>query len=120
MKVTTVSAAVPRARPAGAHALDAARSRAMPKTTGRGVASEATGPAMSEAEAGRLLEEANALARQAELGLYFRKSEFSEQMIIEVVDKHSGDVIRQIPPEEMLRRMRVLAGTGGLLAETRG
>jgi flagellar protein FlaG len=52
-----------------------------------------------------------------QVGLEFIKDQATGQRIIKVYDRQSGDLIRQIPPEEVLSFLRqVAAGKGALVS----
>ncbi len=51
-------------------------------------------------------------------GLEFEISEVDKRLITRVVDRETGDLIRQIPSEEALRIARSLDKTSGLLLQT--
>ncbi|MEG3117031.1 flagellar protein FlaG [Salinicola sp. 4072] len=60
---------------------------------------------------GDQLSELNEAMRQ--YGLRFELSEFDSRVITKVVDKETGEVIRQIPAEEMLRIAEAFASDNG-------
>lgn len=64
------------------------------------------------AEATRKVEE---LFRTVRRSLQFRDDPTSGRMVVSVIDAESGEVIRQIPPEQMLRMAANLEQLNGLL-----
>ncbi|MBR9856086.1 MAG: flagellar biosynthesis protein FlaG [Gammaproteobacteria bacterium] len=52
-------------------------------------------------------------------GLKFRVDEDSGRSVVTVVDNHSGDIIRQIPSEELLDVITRLAEASGGLIDTK-
>ncbi|OYD25900.1 flagellar protein FlaG [Oceanimonas baumannii] len=52
-------------------------------------------------------------------GLKFRVDEDSGRNVVTVVDNHSGDIIRQIPTEELLEVISRLAEASGGLIDTK-
>jgi len=52
-----------------------------------------------------------------EARLSFEKDEYSGEMVVRVRDSRSGEVIRQIPPAEMLRIARAMEKYLGLLVD---
>ncbi len=59
----------------------------------------------------QVVKEANSVFQQAQRNLQFKVDEETNEMVVKIVDKQSGDVIRQIPSEEMLaliKRMQEL------------
>jgi len=55
-----------------------------------------------------LAEHFNQLAQQSARALHFSVDQDSEQIVIKVMDSATGQIIRQIPSEEMLRLAREL------------
>ena len=51
--------------------------------------------------------------------LHFSVDEGSGRTVIRVIDPETAEVIRQIPPEEVLNLARQLEGSGGALLRTR-
>lgn len=51
-------------------------------------------------------------------GIQFEFSDADNRLITRVVDRETGELIRQIPSEEVLRMARSLAQTSGLLLQT--
>ena len=51
-------------------------------------------------------------------GIEFEFSDTDNRLITRVVDRESGELIRQIPSEEVLRMARNLSETSGLLLQT--
>jgi len=65
-----------------------------------------------------MVEKLNDFLRQSARSLQFRYDEVSGRTVITVVDAASGDVIRQIPSDELLamaERMRAAGQTGALI-----
>ncbi|WP_106420118.1 flagellar protein FlaG [Salinicola tamaricis] len=61
------------------------------------------------------IDELNAVMYQ--YGLRFELSDFDSQVITQVVDRATGEVIRQIPSEEMLRIAQAFADDQGRLVD---
>ncbi len=59
--------------------------------------------------------EVNASLQSRSVGLRFETDEETDKLIVKVVDRASGEVIRQIPSEEVVRIARVLGKAPGLL-----
>lgn len=83
----------------------------------------------SSVEAGRAdlkipLEEAverlNGLKEFHDRGIRFSVDEETEKVVIKIVDSGTNEVIRQIPPEEVLNMIRHLNEFQGLLINKRG
>lgn len=69
-----------------------------------------------------LVEEANRFVQMTRRELQFTLDEEARTMVVKVVDAESGEVLRQIPAEEMLRfirHMREQAGNQGVLLQDR-
>ena len=73
-----------------------------------------------DGELEQAIEMANELARKMNLTISFRPSEHGDEMILQLKDRETGEVIREVPPEEMIRRMRDFSGFEGLLTQGRG
>ncbi len=61
-----------------------------------------------------LLERINELTEDGAYSVRFEKNRDLNEIVVKVVDSDSGDVIRQIPPEELLgltKRLNELRGT---------
>lgn len=64
------------------------------------VAPQPAAPARAEIEAA--VDSANGAQNMAAHNLMFRVDEQTERVVIKVVDKETGETVREIPPEEML------------------
>lgn len=53
----------------------------------------------------------------SQYGLHFELSEFDSRVITQVIDRTTGDIIRQIPAEEMLRIAEAFAENQGRLVD---
>jgi flagellar protein FlaG len=93
-------------RTAGAVAPASAESSAVPAA----VVEEATPTQVAEA-----VREINTSLQSRSVGLQFELDEDTDKMIVKVVDRTSGEVIRQIPSEEVVRIAKVLGKAPGLL-----
>lgn len=70
------------------------------------------------ADLSRMVEKLNDYLRQNSRNLQFRYDDTSGRTVITVVDASTGDVVRQIPSEELLamsERMRLAAQAGSLI-----
>jgi flagellar protein FlaG len=85
-----------------------------------GTEAQATDLVISPAELDRIVELANALARIGNFAIRFRRSEQVDEMILEVFNRETGEVVRKIPPEELIARLREFTGFEGLLATREG
>lgn len=65
---------------------------------------------------GEQLEKLNAELQS--FGIEFEISEEDQRLVTRVVDRESGELIRQIPSEEVLRMARSLDKSNGLLLKT--
>src|SRR5665647_940381 len=61
------------------------------------------------------LAEINQTLKMASIGLQFEFAKEAGEMIAKVADVESGDVIRQIPSEEVVRILKLLSKLQGLL-----
>ncbi|MDQ0568648.1 flagellar protein FlaG [Variovorax paradoxus] len=83
---------------------------AEPAAMTSGVIEEATPTQVAEA-----VREINTSLQSRSVGLQFELDEDTDKMIVKVVDRTSGEVIRQIPSEEVVRIAKVLGKAPGLL-----
>jgi flagellar protein FlaG len=61
------------------------------------------------------LAEINQTLRMASIGVQFEFDKEADTMIVKVVDVESGELIRQMPSEEVVRISRALGRLQGLL-----
>lgn len=67
-------------------------------------------------------EEGNSLLQATKRNLQFKVDDATEELIVKVVDSESGELVRQIPSQEMLdfvRRMQELDGQQGSVLQDR-
>ena len=73
---------------------------------------------VSDKEAEDIAKSMNQLASVFNTQLSFSVDKDTHKTVIKVVDKNTGDVIRQIPPEETLRLMSKMKNVMGMLFNT--
>lgn len=73
---------------------------------------------LSPEEMQEVIEVANAALKNANNSLQFQIDESLEQPIVSVVDQDSGEVIRQLPSEEIVRISRSIDSMRGVLFDT--
>ncbi|PSJ46275.1 flagellar biosynthesis protein FlaG [Zobellella endophytica] len=79
-------------------------------------ADKATPPELSHEQLEEMAGQMESFIGSFNRGLKFRVDEDSGRQVVTVVDNNSGDVIRQIPSEELLEVVTRLAeATGGLI-----
>ena len=61
--------------------------------------------------------EVNAALALREVGLRFEVDKDTDKVIVKVVDRATGEVIRQIPNEEVVRIARLMSEGSGLLVD---
>lgn len=61
------------------------------------------------------VKEVNATLQSRAVGLRFEVDKDTDKLVVKVVDRASGEVIRQIPSEEVVRIAKVFGQTSGLL-----
>jgi flagellar protein FlaG len=71
-------------------------------------------PSPAQASAERIQRIVDAFQQQA-TALNFEVDEKNNQVIVRVVNRSTGEVVRQIPPEEMIRMARELKDLRGIL-----
>jgi flagellar protein FlaG len=75
-----------------------------------------TGPRKAEPERERsALAEINESLRMSSIGVQFEFDKEADTMVVKVVDVESGELIRQMPSEEVVRISRALGKLQGLL-----
>ena len=81
-------------------------------------------PSSSEAESKvqteELLSQIKALTEDGLYSVRFEQETEAEQLIVKVVDKETDEVIRQIPPEELINLTKHLNELKGSLVDTEG
>jgi len=63
----------------------------------------------------RAVKEVNAALESRSIGLHFEVDKDTDKVVVKVVDRENGEVIRQIPSEEVLRVAKVMGKAPGLL-----
>lgn len=61
--------------------------------------------------------EVNAMLEIRSIGLQFEIDQDTHKVIVKVVDRNSGEVIRQVPNEEVVRIAKVMGEMSGLLVD---
>lgn len=112
--------------PVAASAVQGGRTRSTEKVSesqgrGRGATSlasadfESRRKSVSEEELKDVVSQAQELLNQTESRIQLAVDRDLQQVVIKVIDRESGQVIRQIPPEEMLELQRFFQDRSGLL-----
>lgn len=73
------------------------------------------GPAQIE----EAFEEINAAMQAWDTGMRFEIDEDTQQVVVSIIDTQSGDVLRQIPSEEVLHVAKMIAQFQGNLVSTK-
>ncbi len=79
-------------------------------------------PNSSLAEIKKAVDEGNSLLQEVNRNLQFKVDEATKELVIKVVDSESGELVRQIPSEDMLafiKRIKQLDGQQGLMIQDR-
>jgi len=74
----------------------------------------------SLAEVRKLAEEGNKILENVQRNLQFKVDDSTKQVVMSIVDKRTGEVIKQIPSEDVLslaRRMQDLNGESGIVQD---
>ncbi len=58
---------------------------------------------VSRTELDRAVEHANEIGQTLERKLNFSIDEATERVVVKVIDENTGEIVRQVPPQEMLR-----------------
>lgn len=91
--------------------------RQAPGKSGQGDGSAGQGqnlPGFEEAK-----DQVNRALEQLNVKLSFKLNRDLDRMIVKVVNRESGEVVRQIPPEEMLEIAKRMEEMGGILLDER-
>lgn len=104
--VTPTAVRVPSAVPASGTTIPA---RSVPRAPGEDAGAPAQAVAASPA-IGELVE----AFKTTSIGLRFEIDEATHRVVTKVIDKETGDLIRQMPTEEMLRIARAIDKLQGL------
>lgn len=111
------AAAVPAVTPVAPASAGRRVADGLPEEMNVGVnaAAKPTGPVKPTDREQAALDEINQALALASIGLQFEFDKESEQMIARVVDISTGELIRQMPSEEMLQVARTLDKLQGLI-----
>lgn len=93
--------------------------RAVQRPAGPVVEAETATEVPNRAQVDRAVESVNNLAQSLKRKLEFSINDSTGHTVIKIVDSESGDVIRQIPPEEMIRLAERLREVQGLIVDSR-
>lgn len=105
---------VPQLRPAGTQSAVPATTRQELPSRGQGVP-----PLTDSSEVKQAVSRLNDYVQNMRRDLQFRVDEDSNRVIVTVVDSESGEVIRQIPNEQVLAAANSLKAAQGLLVDER-
>lgn len=76
-------------------------------------------PRDGKASVEEAFEEINAAMQAWDTGMRFEIDEDTQQVVVSIVDTKSGDVLRQIPSEEVLHIAKMIAQFQGKLVSTK-
>lgn len=93
----------------------AAGGNALPASGANVPAAAPARPAPEPVDMTRVIEQVNRFLQSNHRNLSFRIDEGSGRTIITVTNPSTGEIVRQIPPEELLSVARALPGPGALL-----
>jgi len=82
-------------------------------------AQAAAAPSVAES-ATRAAQQLNEVMETFNKGIRFRMFENTGRMYVQIVNRHTQEVIRTIPPEELLRAMEKLHEVLGMILDARG
>jgi len=74
---------------------------------------------LSPHDVSQAVRELNAAVKSLDSGLRFHIDEASNQVVVEVVNEATGEVLRQIPSEVSIRLAQTLGKAAGLLVDKR-
>ncbi|RLD21464.1 MAG: hypothetical protein DRI71_08890 [Bacteroidetes bacterium] len=71
-------------------------------------------------EARKLVEEGNKILENVERDLQFKVDESTKQVVMSIIDKQTGEIIRQVPNEDVLALAKRMQETGGKSGSIKG
>ena len=74
---------------------------------------------IDRAEIDRVVQKAGEVVESIDPRLKFEIDDDTERVVVKIVNRESGEIIRQFPPEEVLELDKYLSGLKGLLLEER-
>lgn len=77
------------------------------------------GPFAGKSSPEDAFEEINAAMQAWNTGMHFEIDEDTQQLVVSIVDSKTGDVLRQIPSEEVLHIAKMIAQFQGKLVSTK-
>ena len=89
------------------------------KQSGQQQGGEASGRAMDPDRMAEAQEAVNAVLEHLNVQLKLSVNRDLEQVVAKIVDRDTGEVVREIPPEEMLEMAKRLEEMSGLLLDER-
>lgn len=72
---------------------------------------------LAEAQAGKMTEEMNKFMERLNTDIHFTLHEKTERLMLQVVDRKNGEVIKEIPTEEMLDMIAKISEYVGVLLD---
>jgi len=82
--------------------------------------SQVTGGENPKIQPEELLDQIKAITQDGLYSVRFEKDESSSELVVKIVDNESQEVIRQIPPEELLNFKASFAELVGNIVDTKG
>lgn len=77
-------------------------------------------PAFAAEQFKKAIDEGNSLLQAVRRNLQFQVDETTQELVVKIVDSDSGDIVRQIPSEEMLafiKRLQEMEGQQGSMIQ---
>lgn len=99
----------------GADAIERGRNQAKRDEPGKDTS---RAPEKNQIQPEELLQNIKALTDNGTYSVRFEMNKDTEELVINLIDRDTGEVIRQIPPEEILGLHKTLKDLSGNLVET--
>ncbi|MGE4345045.1 MAG: flagellar protein FlaG [Geoalkalibacter sp.] len=77
-------------------------------------------PRQGKSDPQELLDQIKSLTEDGQYSVRFEKDRDANELVVKVVDRETNEVIRQIPPEELLDLTKRLNDLRGNLVDTQG
>ena len=91
--------------------------RAAPVAVSTSRAAEDTEEEATPVQVETAVNQVNAALEIRSIGIQFEIDKDTDKVIVKVIDRNSGEVIRQVPNEEVVRIARVMGEMSGLLVD---
>lgn len=92
--------------------------RATPAAGNAAPAADEAEPEATPVQVETAVRQVNAALEIRSIGIQFEIDKDTDKVIVKVIDRNSGEVIRQVPNEEVVRIAKVMGEMSGLLVDS--